>query len=267
MDPISAGIAMGGIGAIGGYFSGKSAEKQTEATNAMNLRIAQEQMAFQERMANTAHQREAADYEAAGLNRILTATGGSGAAAPSGSAPTMMMNPKAGFVGDALAMGATSAMSAANIAADLDTKNANVAKTLAETSNALEQNKVISEDVRGRRASNAKSEATLDWDVNRAKSESSRAAWESTRAMYERDRAETQSQKEKYDLPRAKAESDADRDYMRYNKTLDLLQNGIDAATSAINIRKVFQPPTVRPGSPQERRALERAGRKGLEVK
>ncbi len=50
---------------------------------------AKKQMRFQERMSSTAHQREAEDLEAAGLNRILSVTGGPGASAPGGAmAPT-----------------------------------------------------------------------------------------------------------------------------------------------------------------------------------
>jgi len=74
-----AGILSAGLGAIAGGIGGSL------ISGIFSSKSASRQRGFQEIMSRTAHQREAADLEAAGLNRILSVTGGPGASTPGGA--------------------------------------------------------------------------------------------------------------------------------------------------------------------------------------
>lgn len=110
------------LGAAGLNFAG------AHAANATSREIAREQMAFQERMSNTAYQRAMQDMQAAGMNPILAYQQG-GASSPGGaSAP--VQNEMAGVTSSAM----------------------DALRTRAELKNMQEQNRLISQQTNSAKA-------------------------------------------------------------------------------------------------------------------
>jgi len=205
----SAVIAAGAALLGGGMQQGSNAKEARIARDAENA-AALENRIWQGQMSSTAHQREVADLRAAGLNPILSGTGGMGSATPGGAKASAPQSAPAPNIGEAVASSA------------LDAR-----RNEAEVKNLEETNKVIKEDMWRVRAQGwqANSQEKLNKQLEETEQQRTRA---------ERFQADILMNAAKG----AKVEGDIDETQygaaMRYlNRSLNFLGTGSSAAARA----------------------------------
>jgi len=141
-DAAAATLLVGGLGYLG-----------QQDTNTANQANAQAQMDFQERMSNTAYQRQVKDMESAGLNPMLAYMKGGGASTPAGAMATY----------SSPVSGAAQAATSAQIPSTIRSTQATAKQTGAQTEYLTgSQTELTNQQINNLKTENDKAKAVID---------------------------------------------------------------------------------------------------------
>lgn len=229
-----------------------AAQKEAQQYNSWE---SEKQMQFQRMMSNSAHQRAVQDMKMAGLNPMLavmkggasTPMGSSGHSSPTGGAQASgvaaRMENSASHLGDALGRVVPSALSAANLAKDIESKDAGIAATKAQALAQVAQ-------ANNANASAKATEASMGSIVSKSRAAPSEAEASISEAATRKARAE------------------AEKGFAKYDSIEKRVLNAIGGATDALNIRRLLlgNDRMKQEGVIREEEHLRRQGKKGMRV-
>lgn len=202
----------GGLFTQGDWLNYRGAQE----TNAANIQQAREQMAFQERMSNSAYQRGMDDMKKAGLNPMLAFSQG-GASTPTGTM-AKLENPR---MGDAI----KGAMGTAEKINQYQQQRATIENTKKDNELKDSQKGLVDQDwlKRGREAENLK----IEKDILTARKEQEQNAAKSSAAIAKAEKA--------------KAEKEAQRDKIEKNPWVMGTDMLLKRAGELMNVVKPFK--------------------------